>query len=296
MNIFVTGSSGLVGNELCNKLQQQNYNIIKLNRINNSAESTNPNWDINLKHSNKCIKPNSVIHLAGENIAAKRWNKEQKQKIYDSRILGTKNLIENIISSPDKPQTFICASAIGYYGDRIQELLTEESDSGQDYVSKICKDWEEVTLPLIKHGIRVINLRFGVILSKKGGALKKMLIPFKLGLGGNIGNGQQRFSWISIDDAIKAIIFCLENPKINGPVNVSSPNPVSNKVFTKVLAKQFNKPAFFNMPASLCRLIFGEMANELLLSSQSVMPQKLIKNGFTFNHLDIETALSRVLK
>jgi uncharacterized protein (TIGR01777 family) len=296
MNIFMTGSSGLVGKELCSELIQQKYSVYKLDRITSSMNANSPDWNLDVKKDHQSVYANTVIHLAGENIAEKRWNKKQKQKIYDSRILGTQNLVEKIISSPNKPQTFICASAIGYYGDRAQALLNEDSDPGTDFVSKVCKDWELATQPLLDCGIRVVNLRFGVILSKDGGALKKMLIPFKFGLGGPLGSGQQKFSWVSIDDAIKAIIYILEESTISGPVNITSPNPVSNKTYTKMLAKQLKRPAFFTMPAFVCRLLFGEMADELLLSSQSVMPKKLIKHGFTFSHLEIEAALSKLLK
>jgi uncharacterized protein (TIGR01777 family) len=296
MNVFITGSSGLIGTELNSKLEELHYSVTKLQRTPASIQSNAPDWNLDIKSAGHDIFANVIIHLAGENIAAKRWSAHQKQRIYESRIIGTKNLVNRIISSPNKPQTFICASAIGYYGNRDQELLDEDSKPGDDFVSKISKDWEQATQPLVELGIRVINLRFGVILSKNGGALKKMLPPFKLGLGGKMGSGQQRFSWISIDDAIKAILFVIEKPSISGPVNITSPNPISNTTFTKVLSKLLNRPAFFNMPAFVCRSLFGEMADELLLSSQSVMPKKLIKNGFIFNYLDIETALSRILR
>jgi uncharacterized protein (TIGR01777 family) len=296
MNIFVTGASGLVGEELCSELSQKKHCVTKLTRTKDAVNGESPNWNLDVQKDNKTLFADIFIHLAGENIAAKRWSKKQKQKIYDSRILGTQNLVKQIIASPNKPQVFICASAIGFYGDRGQELLNEESEPGTDFVSKVCKDWELATQPLVDCGIRVVNLRFGVILSKDGGALKKMLLPFKCGLGGPIGSGQQKFSWISIDDAIKAIIYILETPTISGPVNITSPNPVSNKIYTKMLAKQLKRPAFFPMPTVVCRILFGEMADELLLSSQSVMPKKLIQHGFAFNHLDIESALLKLLK
>lgn len=295
MNIFVTGASGLVGTELCPKLIQQNNSVYQLKRNHDSLNCNSPDWDMNLNHDGKNISADIIIHLAGENIAAKRWSKKQKQKIYDSRIQGTKNLVDKIIASPNKPHTFICASAIGYYGNRDQKLLDESSVAGKDFVSKICQDWEKATQPLLEHGIRVVNLRFGVILSLKGGALKEMLTPFKLGLGGAIGSGQQKFSWVSLEDATNAISYIIDKPDIVGPINVTSPNPVSNRVFTKTLGKTLKRPTFFNMPAFVCRIVFGEMADELLLSSQNVMPKKLIQNGFSFEHLNIESALSDIL-
>jgi len=296
MNIFVTGASGLVGSELCPKLSQLNYKVTKLNRESKSLQPHSPEWNIDLKKNNQKISADAYIHLAGENIAAKRWSKKQKNTIYESRIRGTKNLVDQIVNSPVKPKTFICASAIGYYGDRGVELLDENSAPGQDFVSKVCYDWEQTTKPLQDMGIRVINLRFGVILSKNGGALKKMLTPFKFGLGGMIGSGQQKFSWVSIEDVINAIIYIMDKPNIVGAVNITSPNPVSNEVYTKTLGKVLKRPTFFTMPAFICRLLFGEMADELLLSSQSVMPKKLIQNGFSFTHLEIESALTKILK
>lgn len=295
MNIFVTGSSGLVGTDLCLALNKNNHKVHKLVRTTNN-NCFAPDWDIELEQENDKITADAYIHLAGENIAAKRWSDKQKKRIYDSRIIGTQNLVKKILSSPNKPKTFICASAIGFYGNRGKELLDETSEAGNDFVSKVSEDWEQATQPLKDNGIRVVNLRFGVILSTKGGALQKMLIPFKLGLGGAIGSGQQKFSWVSLDDAVKAIIYILDQQQIHGPVNVTSPNPVSNKFYTKSLAKILKRPAFFTMPALVCKTLFGEMAEELLLSSQSVMPKKLIKNGFVFDHLEIDTALVHILK
>lgn len=293
MKILVTGSSGLIGSALCDALTKADHSVQKLTRTAVPGAPNTPFWDIMPQDDSSAA--NAIIHLAGENIAAKRWSAKQKQKIYDSRILGTRNLVQQIIASPDKPQIFMCASAIGFYGDRGKEHLTEDSEPGDNFAAKLSQDWEQETLPLLAHGIRVVNLRFGVILARHGGALKKMLSPFKLGLGGPIGKGQQIFSWICIDDAINAIIHVLNASKISGPVNISAPNPVSNQVFTKQLAKQLNRPAFFVMPAPLCRLAFGEMADELLLASQNVIPQKLVECGFTFAYSDIKKALNKVL-
>lgn len=292
--IFITGATGLIGSHLSQALQKKQH-VYHLDRVNGPNKADAPNWDINILESDQLIAPDVIIHLAGENIAAKRWSAKQKQRLYDSRVLGTKNLVNKILASEHKPHTFLCASAIGFYGDRGQEILDEASASGDNFSAQLARDWEQTTAPLTESGIRVIHLRFGVVLSKHGGALKKMLLPFKCGLGGAMGNGQQKFSWVSITDVIQAIIFVLEKTDISGPVNITSPNPVSNKVFTKTLAKFFKRPAFFDMPTPVCRLLFAEMADELLLSSLHVVPEKLIKNGYTFRHLDLEMAFAEIL-
>lgn len=294
MNIFITGSNGLIGTQLTANLRQQNHQVLALNRIEQTAAI--PQWDLACQQKQYRLFADSFVHLAGVNIAAKRWSQQHKHNIYASRIEGTKNLIKQILASPIKPHTFICASAIGYYGNRGYELLTENSTVGTDFVSQISHDWEQATVPLTDYGIRVVNVRFGVVLSEKGGALKKMLLPFKLGLGGKIGSGEQKFSWISLDDAVAAILFLLNDATITGAVNVTSPNPVSNLEYTQTLAKILNRPAILPMPAFICRLIFGQMADELLLSSQNVMPKKLLEQGFEFDSTHLEQALSKILR
>ncbi len=293
--IYITGSSGLIGNQLCNELANHNNAVIKLNRIKHTNPSLCPDWDLNQEGKQKSNSPDIIIHLAGENIGAKRWTKNQKELIYNSRVLGTRRLVDKICSLKNKPTTFICASAIGYYGDRGSEKLNENSAPGSNFSAKLSADWEKETQPLIELGIRVINLRFGVVLSQHSGALKKMLFPYKLGLGGSIGKGDQHFSWISINDAISAILYILKTPSLSGPINVTSPHPVTNKTFSKLLAQQLKRPAFFAMPAGMCRLLFGEMADELLLSSLKVVPDKLIDNGFKFSEPQLPQALKRVL-
>ena len=293
-HIFVTGASGLIGQHLYQTLQDTHH-IHQLHRINNDEKNDAPDWDINVSAEHNAVTPHAIVHLAGENIAAKRWSHQQKKRLFNSRITGTKNLVEKILKSDHKPSTFLCASAIGFYGDRGDEILTETSPAGDNFSALLSKEWEEATKELTEHGIRVVNLRFGVVLSQTGGALKKMLLPFKCGLGGAIGNGQQHFSWISITDAVEAVKYILNNPDIHGPVNITAPNPVTNKLFSKTLAKALKRPAFLDMPAGICRLLFGEMADELLLSSQHVIPDKLLNHGYIFRHLDIEMAFSEIL-
>lgn len=291
MNILLSGASGLVGTELKQYLILLGHKCTPLKRL-KSNKTSSPNWNFSKITQKNETYFDSVIHLAGENIAAKRWSKLQKQAIYDSRIEGTKKLIQQIIDSPNPPKTFICASAIGYYGNRKNEKLTEQSSAGDQFVSKVCKDWEECTRPLEDIGVRVVNLRFGVILSDRGGALKKMLTPFKMGLGGKLGDGNQHFSWTSLHDSIRAIEFCLSNKSVHGPVNVVSPQVASNESFTEALAESLKRPAFLPMPKWMARLIFGEMANELLLSGQKVHPKKLLEHGFEFHHKDLSSALN----
>ena len=294
MSIFITGASGLVGKELSKHFNSQDIHVQAIKRL-KSNEIDSPTWNYQDLIKNTDESPDVVIQLAGENIASKRWSQAQKNKIYNSRVQGTKNLVEQILKSKSLPSAFICASAIGYYGDRGGETLTESSSAGHQFVSEICKDLEAETLPLKERGVRVINLRFGVILSSEGGSLNKILLPFKLGIGGKVGRGDQYFSWVSIKDVVKSLEFCIKTPKLNGPVNIVAPNPVTNEVFSKALAKSLNRPAIFPMPALMAKLAFGEMATELLLSGQKVYPQKLMDNGYEFAYPELDSALNSII-
>lgn len=291
--IFITGQSGLLGQYLIHNFTDQ-YQLIGLNRINN--DPNNPQWDylesldrLNLE------APFAVIHLAGAGIADKRWSKHCKKTIYDSRINGTDWLVETINSTKARPKVFLCASAIGYYGNRPKEELNETSTSGENYVAEIAKHWEAATEPLATDQIRVINLRFGMILSKEGGALKDMILPFKLGLGGKLGDGKQMYSWIDIEDVKSAIAFLLKNNHIKGPLNLTSPQAVTNYKFTQTLAKTLNRPAFMHMPAFMVRLVFGEMADELLLADTHVVPDRLLAEGFEFKYPELQQSMQHLL-
>ncbi len=292
--IFLTGQNGMLGQHLTQALSRQ-YQIHGLLR--NSHSPNTPSWNYRdlLKRLN--IKaPDIVLHLAGAGIADKRWSDRYKQVIYDSRINGTQWLVDEITLQEELPKVFLCASAIGYYGHRPGEQLTEKADKGSNFVAKIAEHWELATEKLNPASVRVINLRFGMILSQSGGALKDMLMPFKFGLGGRLGNGQQQYSWISIDDAARAIKFLLQNEQLNGPINLTSPHPVSNQQFTKTLASVLHRPAFMHMPASLVRLIFGEMADELLLADAHVLPERLLNAGFKFEHAKLSAAMKVLLQ
>lgn len=291
--IFVTGQNGLVGSHLKTSLADT-YEIVGLERTNSS--NNNPSWNYRQTLKKLAISaPDAVIHLAGAGIADKRWTQAYKQTIYESRINGTQWLADEILIHEVKPKAFLCASAIGYYGHRPGELLDESSSVGENFVAKIASQWEAATERLSRADVRVVNMRFGMILSPKSGALKEMLLPFKLGLGGRMGNGQQTYTWVALEDVNEAIRFLLNNSKIKGPINITAPNPVSNQVFAQSLAKALNRPAFIPMPKTLVRLIFGEVADELLLADAQVQPTRLLAAGFKFTQPDLSLYLNEAL-
>ena len=236
-----------------------------------------------------------VVHLAGENIASGRWTAEKKARIRDSRVKGTRLLSETLSRLTQPPRVLVAASAIGFYGDRGDELLTEVSPRGSGFLAEVCQEWEQATQPASQRGIRVVNLRFGVILSPAGGALAKMLTPFRMGVGGKIGSGRQYMSWIALDDATGAVQHALANGSLHGPVNGVAPRPVTNLEFTKTLGRVLVRPTILPMPVFAARLAFGEMANELLLASARVEPSALVKGGYVFGHPDLEGALRFLL-
>jgi uncharacterized protein (TIGR01777 family) len=291
--IFLTGQSGMLGQQITQSMADKYY-IHGLQRKGSSAN--NPSWNYRESLAELNIKaPEILIHLAGAGIADKRWTKKYKKTIYDSRIYGTRWLVDEVKLYEQQPHTFICASAIGYYGNRPNERLYESSEPGDNFVAQIATNWEYASQGLQDSETRLINLRFGMILSQTGGALKDMLLPFKLGLGGKLGNGQQQYSWISIQDTINAIDYLINQTDCDGNYNLTSPNPVSNQTFTQTLAQALKRPAFMHMPAFLVRLVFGEIADELLLADARVYPQRLIDQGFKFEHPDLDQALQSIL-
>jgi uncharacterized protein len=300
MNILISGSSGLVGSALSTALQSQGHTLARL--VRRSADHTRREvyWDPEQGSIDKTplvdIAPEVVINLAGENIAGGRWNARRKAAIRNSRVNGTHILSQALASLDPKPKVLLCASAVGYYGDRGEEVLLENSGPGNNFLAKVCQDWELATEPARQAGIRVVNIRIGVVLSKKGGALKKMLLPFRLGMGGVMGNGRQYFSWITLEDLVRVFLFAMTHPEISGPVNAVAPHPVTNRQFTKALGKALFRPTLIPMPASTARLVLGEMADELLLASARVQPGVLDGAGFQFNHTQILPALRAVLK
>jgi uncharacterized protein (TIGR01777 family) len=253
-------------------------------------------WDPGVPLSPQAVSGfDAVIHLAGEGVFG-RWTEAKKSKIRDSRVVGTFNLSSALGQAEDKPRVFVCSSAIGYYGNRGDESLREESAPGAGFLSEVCQDWEEATTPAVRSDIRTVHIRTGVVLSPKGGALAAMLPPFKLGLGGRIGDGQQWMSWIDVRDMVGAIHHILKNDLIQGPVNLVAPKPVRNAEFTKTLATVLSRPAIFPIPAFAVKLVFGQMGEEVLLGSQKVEAGRLISSGYPFRFRELRASLESVLK
>lgn len=295
MNVAITGASGLVGSAVRTLLSTGGHNIHALDRSdrtsgdgyywNPTAVVSDPAW---------LADCDAVIHLAGENVAG-RWTDAKKERIRDSRVRGTRVFCESLATAANKPRVLVCASAVGFYGDRGDEALTEDSPQGTGFLADVCQQWEDAAKPAVDAGIRVVHLRFGVVLSPAGGALAKMLTPFKLGAGGPIGSGKQYMSWIAIDDAAALIAFALANDNVIGSVNAVAPNPVTNREFSKTLGRVLRRPAIAPLPAFAARLAFGEMADALLLSSARVIPQRAMDNGYPFLFPQLESALRHVL-
>ena len=237
----------------------------------------------------------TVIHLSGESVAG-RWTASKKARIRESRVVSTKNLSQALAKTETPPKTFLCASAIGYYGNRGDEILTEECPSGTGFLSEVCREWEAATQAAATAGIRTVNLRMGIVLSRNGGALKQMLLPFRLFLGGRIGSGRQWWGWIHITDLVLALHHILHNESLRGPVNLTSPNPVTNAEFTRTLATVLKVPAVLPVPPFAARLGLGELADECLLASARVMPRKLLESGFALKHPELRTALGSLFE
>jgi len=293
MKILVAGASGLVGSALIPSLESDGAEINRL--VRSSPKANEIEWHPNHGgiDATRLEGFDAIINLAGENIAEGRWTDEKKRKIRDSRVDGTHLLSEAIAKLATKPRVFLCASATGFYGDRDDEILDETSDSGGGFLANVCRDWEGATEPAAKAGVRVVNLRFGPILAREGGMLGKMLTPFKLGMGGKVGSGKQYISWVTIDDVVGAIKLALADESIHGPLNVVSPNPVTNEEFTKTLGEVLSRPTVMSIPAFAARLAFGEMADEMLLVSQRVAPKKLNEAGFRFEYPVLEVAFQK---
>ena len=292
MNILISGASGLIGSAIQTALHARGDRVLSLTRraARNDSEIT---WDpaANVLDPSRLVDIDGVIHLAGENIAAGRWTAAQKARIRDSRVQGTGLLAQTLAQLPAPPSAFISASAIGYYGNRGDELLTEDSSPGEGFLPEVSVAWERAAHPAAEAGIRTVHPRIGIVLSRNGGALAKMRLPFKLGLGGTIGSGNQYMSWIALDDLVSVFLFALDNESISGAVNAVSPTPVTNREFTKTLARVLSRPAIFPVPAFAVKLALGEMADALLLASTRVISTRLENTAFA--HSDLESALQR---
>lgn len=298
MKVLVSGASGLIGSAVVAELTLDGHEIITLGRTSDPANECIV-WNIDKKIGSlkKIDHLDAVIHLSGESIANKRWTTEQKRKITNSRIDGTEFLIELLSDANLKPQTFICASAIGYYGDRGNEILDETSSAGQGYLAKLVSDWEAEAKEAETLGSRVVMIRTGIVLSSYGGALSKQLPLFKYGFGAALGSGKQYQSWIHLEDEVRAIIQAITDDKLKGPVNLVSNQPVTNLEFSKSVAKALNRPMLFKVPKQVIEIGLGkEFADELLLFSQRIIPKKLNDAGFEFRFQNLEKALQDLLR
>ena len=297
MDILVTGASGLVGSALIRLLTTDGHQVTRLVRSQPRSGAVEVQWDPERGRldATSLEGRDAVVHLAGENIASGRWTAERKARIRDSRVSGTQILCAALARLAQPPKVLVSASAIGYYGDRGAEILREESAPGAGFLPEVCQAWEAATQPAEQKGIRVVCLRIGIVLSPEGGALAKMLLPFKLGLGGVIGSGTQYMSWISLDDVVGIIHHTLVTDTVHGPVNTVAPQPVTNSVFTKTLGKVLGRPTLLPLPAFAARLAFGEMADALLLASTRVESSRLAATGYVFHYPQLEGALRHLL-
>lgn len=298
MKILISGASGLVATHLIPTLEAKGHEIFKLVRKTPRGPDE-IRWDA-LKgfpddERAKLDNFDAVIHLAGDSIASENWSDAKKRKIRESRATGTRVLVDALRTAPNPPKIFISASASGIYGDRRDELLTEESAIGEGFIPEVCDEWERESRRAEEFGARVVNPRIGVVLSKEGGALDKMLTPFKLGVGGVVGSGKQYMPWIALDDLLAVIHFALENESLAGPVNTVSPQTATNEEFTKTLGKVLNRPTILPIPEFAIRLLFGEMGETLLLQGQKMTPKVLQDAGFQFQYPDLEEALKHAL-
>jgi len=297
--VLVSGASGPIGKALLPSLRTNGAHITRLVRDNApptySDEQTIP-WHPGQPLSADALSGfDAVIHLAGETIVG-RWTESKKNKIRDSRVIGTRNLAQSLAQAKHRPQIFLCSSAIGYYGNRGDEALTEESAPGTGFLAEFCQEWEAATHPAAEAGIRTVAIRTGVVLSREGGALAKMLPPFKMGVGGKIGDGRQWMSWIDVQDLVGAIHHILKSDLLYGPVNMVAPRPVTNAEFTQTLASVLSRPAVFAVPAFAVKLLFGEMGETVLLGSQRVEPTQLVSSGYPFRFRDLRASLQNTLK
>ncbi|MDM8524883.1 TIGR01777 family oxidoreductase [Desulfococcaceae bacterium HSG8] len=295
LNILISGASGIVGSALVPFLTTGGHRVIRL--VRRCPEKKEVFWNplSGYLDPNDLNGIDTVIHLAGENIGQGRWTKAKKKRILESRIKGTSLIARAAAKLRPMPRVMVCASAIGYYGNRGEWILTEKDGPGNDFISQVCYEWEKAAAPAIEKGIRVVFLRIGIALTPAGGALAKLLLPFQAGVGGKLGNGRQYMSWVSMDDVISVIHRMITDDSMEGPVNVVAPNPVTNIELTKILGRVLSRPTSLSVPAPLIRLAFGEMGREVPLSSTRVIPEKLLKAGYKFYDPDPEGAILHLL-
>lgn len=297
MNTLITGGTGFIGSALSSGFLSNGHNVVITSRHRDGLWYEDRGilkWrPPDLIPADIMSRINTVINLAGEPITSGRWTKARKDRILSSRIETTRAIVESMRAVKPVPGLLISASAIGYYGPRGGEYITEEGSPGEDFLAQVCKAWEEEALKAQDLGVRVVLLRIGIVLGPKGGALPRMALPFKLFLGGPIGSGRQWFSWIHMDDVVGIIRHIIENTTITGPVNLTAPQPVTNKEFSSALARVLNRPAWLPVPALLLRIALGELA-DILLTGQRVIPEKILKAGYKFKYQRIEEALRAI--
>ena len=292
MKILVSGATGFIGSAVAAHLESLGHTVVRLSR--RAGENTVV-WEPDAGRIGSLPDDlDAVVHLAGENIFG-LWTTRKKERIYASRVKGTTLLAEHLAAMRVRPGVFVCASAVGYYGDGGETVLTEQSPAGSGFLSRVCREWEAATQPAQAAGVRVVNLRLGMVLDRRGGALAKMLPAFKMGLGGVLGSGRQWGRWIALADAVRVIAFALTAETPCGPVNAVAPEPVTNRTFTKTLAETLHRPAILPAPAAVLRLLPGKFADETLLSSTRALPEKLLNSGFSFNHSTLREALAALL-
>jgi hypothetical protein len=297
MKVLISGSSGLVGSALVRKLEGSGSDVGRLLRTTSATRPLDVRWQPGELLAPELVRGfDAVVHLAGRNLAG-RWSPQMKREIRESRLLGTATIsraVADAFRACGKPSVLVSASAIGFYGSRGSELLTESSPGGTGFLAELCRDWEASASPAAEAGVRLVLPRLGVVLSSEGGAMSRLLPIFRLGLGGRVGDGRQYWSWITLEDVLGAIEFAIANPTLSGPVNLTAPNPSTNAEFTAALARALGRPAIFPVPAFALRLALGEMANEALLASQRVQPEKLLNAGFRFAHPQLDEALDQL--
>lgn len=298
MKILITGASGFIGKALQKSFAEKGYEMLLATRS-KPEKPSEIQWDTEKGFAEEDLPRleslDAIIHLAGESITG-RWTDDKKQRLMDSRVDGTRNVVETIGKLQNKPKVFIAASAIGIYGDRDDEILTETSAAGDTFLAEIGKNWEAESDKAKEFGVRLVQLRIGIVLSKDGGALAQMLTPFKFGLGGTVGSGKQWMSWIALEDIVRIFNFALESENLSGAVNTVAPNPATNEEFTDTLGAVVHRPTFLPLPAFAVNLAFGEMGDALLLDSTRVIPKKLEEAGFTFDYPDLKAALEQAIK
>jgi len=295
VKILVTGASGFIGTALVRHLAANGHEPLPLGRSRSTANAVVWNPETGEIEVEKLAGIDAVIHLAGENIASGRWTAAKKQRLINSRLKGTHLIAETISKMARPPSVLVSASAVGYYGDRGNEILREESAPGRGFLADLCVQWEAATEPATRRGIRVVHPRLGIVLARHGGVLGKMLLPFKLGVGGKVGSGNQYMSWITLEDLCSILLYCAQTSNLHGPVNAVTPNPVTNLEFTKALGNALSRPTIFPLPAFVARTALGEMADELLLYSARVEPRKLNNLRFGFRHSELGAALKGIV-